>query len=206
MTCLVQFYFQVKEDIAPHRPLLKVLCIKLVIFVCFWQEFVISLLTTEGGAIKETVKIKGPDLRIGVPAILVCFEMAIFSVLHFWAFPWKPYDLSSHGIDDSDLTEPQHYAYGPLHAFLAAWNPWDIVKALSRGSRWLFIGRRQRMEDPSYSPYFAGLDVVGDGLYLTRDSLEEGNLRTGVMERKEFASARDRCASWKWLIVVLNLS
>lgn len=37
MFCLVQFYIQLKEDLAEHKPFLKVLCIKLVIFFSFWQ-------------------------------------------------------------------------------------------------------------------------------------------------------------------------
>jgi hypothetical protein len=37
MFMLVQFYLQLKLDLAEHRPFLKVLCIKLVIFFSFWQ-------------------------------------------------------------------------------------------------------------------------------------------------------------------------
>jgi uncharacterized membrane-anchored protein len=37
MYCLIQFYIQLKDDLAEHNPLLKVLAIKLVIFLSFWQ-------------------------------------------------------------------------------------------------------------------------------------------------------------------------
>ena len=37
MFCLIQFYIQLREDLAEHRPFMKVLCIKLVIFFSFWQ-------------------------------------------------------------------------------------------------------------------------------------------------------------------------
>lgn len=37
MFCLIQFYIQLREDLSEHRPFLKVLCIKLVIFFSFWQ-------------------------------------------------------------------------------------------------------------------------------------------------------------------------
>lgn len=37
MTMVVQFYIQLKDDLAEHKPGLKVLSIKLVIFFCFWQ-------------------------------------------------------------------------------------------------------------------------------------------------------------------------
>jgi len=38
MYCLIQFYIQLKGDLAEHRPFLKVACIKLVIFFSFWQS------------------------------------------------------------------------------------------------------------------------------------------------------------------------
>ena len=38
MYCLIQFYVQVKDDIKEHSPFLKILSIKLVIFLSFWQS------------------------------------------------------------------------------------------------------------------------------------------------------------------------
>ena len=37
MYCLIQFYVQVKDDISQYRPFLKIMAIKLVIFLSFWQ-------------------------------------------------------------------------------------------------------------------------------------------------------------------------
>lgn len=37
MFFVVQFYIQLKEDLAEHKPFMKVLSIKLVIFFSFWQ-------------------------------------------------------------------------------------------------------------------------------------------------------------------------
>jgi hypothetical protein len=37
MTMVVQFYIQMKTDLAEHKPGIKVLSIKLVIFFSFWQ-------------------------------------------------------------------------------------------------------------------------------------------------------------------------
>lgn len=37
MYCLIQFYVQIRVDLAEHKPLLKVAAIKLVIFLSFWQ-------------------------------------------------------------------------------------------------------------------------------------------------------------------------
>jgi hypothetical protein len=45
MYCLIQFYVQLKRDLAHHKPFLKVCCIKLVIFFSFWQT--VSLFSGE---------------------------------------------------------------------------------------------------------------------------------------------------------------
>ena len=154
MYCLIQFYVQLKDDLAPHRPFLKVLCIKLVIFFCFWQSWIISLLTAEGGPLKSSEKVAGPDLRIGIPSALTCVEMAIFAVIHLYAFPWKPYDIKQYPIDARATNTPRQYIYGPARAILNALNPWDIVKACGRGFRWLFVGARHRENDKSYQTKF----------------------------------------------------
>ena len=38
MYCIIQFYIELKNDIAEHGPFLKVVSIKLVIFLSFWQN------------------------------------------------------------------------------------------------------------------------------------------------------------------------
>jgi hypothetical protein len=146
MYCLIQFYIQLKEDLAPHRPFMKVLCIKLVIFFCFWQSWIISLLTADSGPLKATKQIAGPDLRIGIPSMLTCVEMSIFAILHLFAFPWKPYDLAQRheplpqAGEDTVSEAPKKYAHGPARALISTFNPWDIVKACGRGFRWLVRG------------------------------------------------------------------
>lgn len=88
--------------------------------------------------------------------MLTCVEMAIFALLHLFAFPWKPYDLGTRheqlpqGVDTLSPELPKTYAHGPIRALLDALNPWDIIKACGRGFRWLFVGVRYRKNDPSY--------------------------------------------------------
>ena len=38
MYCIFQFYYQIKQDIATHSPILKLTAIKGVIFLSFWQS------------------------------------------------------------------------------------------------------------------------------------------------------------------------
>lgn len=89
--------------------------------------------------------------------MLLCIEMALFSILHLFAFPWKEYDIHRSRIvaaesGPSFLPDKSSYKGGPLGilALLDAFNPWDLIKAVVRGFRWLFVGRRTRELDVSY--------------------------------------------------------
>lgn len=147
--CLVQFYEQFKEELAPQHVLLKLVSVKLGIFVVFWQHLLIAILTRgDVGVIRPNGNkyISGPDLRLGIPCVLTCFEMAVFAGLCCRTFPWAPYDLERRLL----LVPEQGYADGPVDALLQAVNPWDYAKAAARGFRWLCYGVHIRKEDVSY--------------------------------------------------------
>lgn len=148
MYALIQFYYQLKEKIADHRPLLKIVSIKLVIFLCFWQSIVISFLTSSG-VIKPTAKLAEPDIKIGISSVLLCIEMALFAIMHIFAFPYKPYKIRP---DPETGVMDQHYKGGfiGIKAFFDAFNVWDMVKAIARSAAWLFVGHKKRTLDPSY--------------------------------------------------------
>jgi hypothetical protein len=160
MYCVIQFYYQLRVDLAPHRPFLKVCAIKLVIFLSFWQNFMISILTSATfNVVKPTAKIAYPDLKVGIPSLLICIEMALFAVLHLFAFPWAPYRKGAEATEyplspTSSLNKPGMNQGGFLgtRALMDAMNPWDLVKGFARGMRWLFVGIKNRENDSSYKP------------------------------------------------------
>ena len=191
MYSLIQFYIQLRHDLAIHSPFLKVVAIKLVIFLSFWQtvsrssialldhkidrftQLIISFITSVG-AIKPSARIQTPDIKIGIPSMLLCIEMAIFSVFHLWAFPWKVYDVRRSQIVASEsaagfFPDPKTAYQGGLFgtkALMDAFNPWDIIKAVGRGFNWAFVGRKRRMEDISYKN-----PAQGTGLEPTRNQI-----------------------------------
>lgn len=95
-----------------------------------------------------------PDLKYGLPELMINIEMAIFAVLHLWAFSWKPYVIPSQGGEVTDFYGNGKVTYegGPfgLKALGDAMSPVDLAKAVGRSARWLVVGRRHRMQDPSY--------------------------------------------------------
>ena len=170
MYCLIHFYIQIRGDIQEHKPLLKVAAIKLVIFLSFWQSLLISFLTSTG-AIKANNQIQTPDIKVGIPAMLLCIEMALFSIFHFWAFSWKPYVVGSKESEAERVPGEGNLRYVGGHlglkALADAFNFWDLIKAVGRSARWVFKGRKTRHLDESYQSHSGsevGLDQSGQKL------------------------------------------
>lgn len=92
MYCLFQLYVCVAEELAPHRPVLKLFAVKAVVFLTFWQATFLSLLSTFG-VVKDTAYMTAGDINIGWGAIIETFEMSIFAFVHIKAFSYKPYRL-----------------------------------------------------------------------------------------------------------------
>ncbi|KAI0132565.1 organic solute transporter Ostalpha-domain-containing protein [Xylariales sp. AK1849] len=163
MYCVIQFYVQLREPLAEHKPFMKVLAIKLVIFLSFWQSSAISVGTSTLHLVSASDALAYPDIKVGVPSLLLCFEMALFAILHLWAFPYQPYVPGAkptyYPVPDPSLglasRENEHGipqgGFMGLKAFGDALNLWDVVKAFIRGMRWLFVGVKKRHQDASYN-------------------------------------------------------
>ncbi|KAI0206231.1 organic solute transporter Ostalpha-domain-containing protein [Astrocystis sublimbata] len=163
MYCLLQYYSQFRVQLAEHKLGLKVLAIKLVVFLSFWQTIAISLATSaKFHIVSPNEKLAYPDLKVGIPSLLLCVEMALFAILHLWSFPYAQYKENAkvtfyptpNLLDGMPPREnerlPKQGGFAGLKAFVDALNLWDIVKAFGRGVRWLFVGAKRRHEDPSY--------------------------------------------------------
>merc|ERR1712071_33034 len=80
-----------------YRPLPKFLCIKGVVFMTFWQGLVIGILARSTDA-SVTTSENGSEENVDAWAaraqnFLICLEMLLFSIAHFYVFPteeWKP--------------------------------------------------------------------------------------------------------------------
>ncbi|KAL3474547.1 organic solute transporter Ostalpha-domain-containing protein [Aspergillus californicus] len=187
MYCLIQFYIQIKDEISEYSPFLKILSIKLVIFLSFWQTTVISFLFSSG-VIKSSDKLAAPDLKVTLANLIISVEMALFAILHLWSFPWKPYAL---GLQSQPDEVTDMYGNGKctyqggrwgMGALVDALNPIDLVKAIGRSMRWLFVGRKKRTMDPSYQPSTEtiGLDQTGSAVHTSDTSYEgAGAMMTG---------------------------
>lgn len=88
---LAMFWVCMSHDLQPFRPMPKFLCIKGIIFASYWQGFFLSILVWLG-AIPSDVPGYSPDnLAAAIQDALICFEMPIFSLAHWYAFSWHDY-------------------------------------------------------------------------------------------------------------------
>lgn len=85
------FWVIMSKDLKPFRPMPKFLCIKLIIFASYWQGFFLSILVYFG-AIPDDVEGYTPDnLAAAIQDALICCEMPLFAIAHWYAFSWHDY-------------------------------------------------------------------------------------------------------------------
>ncbi|RYG57113.1 OSTA/TMEM184 family protein [archaeon] len=100
MYCLVMFYRELKDQLAPLRPFGKFLCVKAVVFFSFWQQMLISGLVFVN-VIKPTLTYTKDDVSKGLQDFVICIEMALAAIVHRYYFSYqdfnKPDVVSHHG-------------------------------------------------------------------------------------------------------------
>ncbi|XP_069487348.1 transmembrane protein 184C [Ambystoma mexicanum] len=93
MYCLVLFYKVLKEELNPIQPVGKFLCVKMVVFVSFWQAVFIALLV-KVGVISDTNTWEWKNVEAvatGLQDFVICIEMFLAAIAHHYSFSYKPY-------------------------------------------------------------------------------------------------------------------
>lgn len=88
---LAMFWVCMAEDLKPFRPMPKFLCIKGIIFASYWQGFFLSILVFLGAIPDDIPDYTADNLAAAIQDALICFEMPIFAVVHWYAFSWHDY-------------------------------------------------------------------------------------------------------------------
>ena len=88
---LAMFWVCMSEDLAPFRPMPKFLCIKLIIFASYWQGFFLSILQFLGAIPTDVPGYSADNLAAAIQDALICFEMPLFAIGHWYAFSWHDY-------------------------------------------------------------------------------------------------------------------
>ncbi|GJJ77866.1 organic solute transporter subunit alpha [Entomortierella parvispora] len=88
--CMVLFYQTIKLEIQDHSPLLKFMCVKMVVFFCYWQTCLLGMLGS-AGLLKPEDGWTVINVELGISSILICVEMVVFAILHVYSFSYRPY-------------------------------------------------------------------------------------------------------------------
>lgn len=111
---LAMFWVCMSTDLKPFRPMPKFLCIKGIIFASYWQGFFLSILVWLG-AIPDDVPNYTPDnLAAAIQDALICFEMPLFSLAHWYAFSWHDYADDTISAARLPVKYALRDAFGPL--------------------------------------------------------------------------------------------
>jgi len=74
--------------------MLKFISVKLVIFFSIAQSWLVGFLAHHQ-VLKPTMYWTVNNISTGINAVLIDFEMVLFALLHFRAFPYQPYEMKS---------------------------------------------------------------------------------------------------------------
>ncbi|KAK1305218.1 hypothetical protein QJS10_CPA01g01164 [Acorus calamus] len=88
---LVIFYHVFAKELAPHKPLSKFLCIKGIVFFCFWQGILLSVLAGAGIIRSNHFWLEVEQIEEALQNVMVCVEMVMFSVIQQYAYHVAPY-------------------------------------------------------------------------------------------------------------------
>lgn len=92
---LVVFYHVFANELAPHKPLAKFLCVKGIVFFCFWQGIVLDILVAMGIVKSKHFWLDTEHLQEALQNVLVIVEMVLFSLLMQYAYSAEPYRIGS---------------------------------------------------------------------------------------------------------------
>jgi len=90
MYALIMFHSMMKKEMEQYKPLYKMLAVKFVIFLSFWQSIAVSGLLSIN-VIKATGGWSTNNLSNGIQNVLICGEMVLISFIHLYVFPYQPY-------------------------------------------------------------------------------------------------------------------
>ncbi|XP_078172203.1 uncharacterized protein LOC144566166 [Carex rostrata] len=88
---LVLFYHIFAKELAPHKPLAKFICVKGIVFFCFWQGVVLKVLTALGIIKSKHFWLDVEHIQEAIQNALVIVEMVLFSVIQQYAYHVAPY-------------------------------------------------------------------------------------------------------------------
>ncbi|KAJ2558339.1 hypothetical protein EV175_000835 [Coemansia sp. RSA 1933] len=154
MYALISLYRVIKTDIAEHKPFIKFVAIKALVFLTFWEGFIISWLGSNNIHVIKATKYWTKDNVVdGLTALIICIEMVLFAVLFLKAFPVSPYKR----VEGTQRTPMRR-------AFMDSLNFGDLILEIWYLIKWLFspaVRRNTESPDTEKNRRFGRMDING---------------------------------------------
>ncbi|KAJ9671738.1 hypothetical protein PVL29_025444 [Vitis rotundifolia] len=99
---LVLFYHVFAKELKPHKPLAKFLCVKGIVFFCFWQGVLLDILVAMGMIKSHHFWLDVEQIEEALQNVMVCVEMVFFSIFQQYAFNVAPYRYDTTSTMKSD--------------------------------------------------------------------------------------------------------
>lgn len=131
---IFRYYTSHKSDMKARRGFAKLLCFKAIVFIHFIQAWIFNILVDKD-VLKTSSDFSYGDWLYGLPNVLTCAEMVIFSASFWYAYSSSEYSSSSRS---------QGHALGFGSAIADALNPMDLLRGFGQGFRGLSQVRTTR--------------------------------------------------------------
>jgi len=159
--CLVLFYHELANELAPIKPLGKFISVKLVVFFSFWQNALIEGFVYEG-YIKDSNGYSSEEVSSGLQNFLICIEMAIAAVSHRWVFSYHDFDHLA-----------KYKAAIPIRRAVLDMLPTDVV-----------MDTRDKFKDIRLLPSFSGKKSPKAGKSNLKSSDEDNRKRNNEYDKE----------------------
>ncbi|KAJ2140717.1 hypothetical protein IW142_005258 [Coemansia sp. RSA 564] len=164
MYALVSLYRVIKDDISDQKPFLKFIAIKAIVFLTFWEGFIISWLGSNNiHVIKGTKYWTKDNVVDGLTALVICIEMVLFAALFIKAFPVTPF------------MRPEGTHRTPMRrAFIDSLNFGDFFLEIWYLMRWMVspLTHRRPQELDTEKGRFDRMDINGAVRYNTNKQMD----------------------------------
>ncbi len=138
ISSILGFYKRFSSVLKPCGAFKQLICFKVIVLLNFLQTLIFSFLYSSGN-LHPTKYLTFNDLNNGLPALILCCEMALISPFFLIAYSVKPYTIGRVSSSESLSLRNgmQHYQGGRLgfYAILQAINVFDIVIELLKGAK-----------------------------------------------------------------------
>ena len=91
---LLAFFFALRPALEEHDPVPKLISVKAIVFVTFWQSIFIEVLAAVG-IVQSIGSWTVDDVETGLNNVFLCFEMLLAALYNNWAFPVSAYDVGN---------------------------------------------------------------------------------------------------------------